>query len=126
MARKAVKRRKRGRPPRDYRDDPDVEVAEWAIALQAAWGMSERAAFDLALAICQGEPGEPSKVPRGAKTKAGVLVGYALPDNKSFASRSADIRRKLKAGKLRADHAVVLYITRLLLRIRQLDRRDCD
>ena len=67
-------RRKRGRPPRDYRDDPDLVVAELAIALQAVWDLSERAAIDLALAWHQSESAEPSKILRGAK--AGLLVGY--------------------------------------------------
>jgi hypothetical protein len=111
-----VARRGRGRPPRDY--SPDVEVAEWAIALQAAWGMSERAAIDLALTICQGEAGPPTKIPRGAKE--GGLVGYRLPMERTFHSRSADIRRTLKAGKLQPDHAATLAIARLLLRIRRL------
>jgi hypothetical protein len=113
-----VTRRQRGRPPRDYRDDPDLEVAEWAIALQAAWTLSERKAIDLALAISQGEPVPASKLPRGAKTS--VLVGYRLPNERGFSSRNADIRRKLKAGKLKADHEAVLRIARLLLRIRRL------
>jgi hypothetical protein len=110
-------RRRRGRPPRDYAEDPDIEVVEWAIALQGAWGMSERAALDLALAICQGEPGPPLKIPRGAKT--GIVVGYALPLRKNISSRNADIRHKLKTGKLRPNAEVVLRIVRLLLLIRQ-------
>lgn len=113
---KRSKRLRRGRPPRDYSDDPDQSVAELEIALQAAWGLSERKALDLALAVDQGEPGTPSKIPRGVK--AGVLVGYALPQQKSFSSRSADIRRKLKSGKLRPRAEVVLAIARLLHRIR--------
>jgi hypothetical protein len=114
----AMKRRRRGRPPRDYSDDPDVLVAELAIALQAAWSLSERKALDLALAIHQGAPGAPSKVPHGAK--AGLVVGHKLPLQQSFASRSADIRRKLKARKLRPDAEVVLAIARLLHRIRTI------
>jgi hypothetical protein len=110
--------RRRGRPRRDYRDDPDLEVAEWAIALRAAWMLSERKAIDLALAISQGEPGPASKLPRGAKT--GVLVGYRLPDERGFSSRNADIRRKLKAGKLKPDPEAVLRAVGLLLRIRRL------
>jgi hypothetical protein len=105
---------RQGRPPRDYSGDPDVEVAELAFALQAAWGLSERAAIDLALAICQGKPCAPSK--RGA----GVLVSYALPRQRTFRSRNADIRRKLKVGKLRPDAEVVLKIARLLQQIRRL------
>jgi len=111
----SYKRREPGRPPRDYSSDVDVEVAEWAIALQAAWDLSERRAFDLALTMCQGEAGPPSKIPRGAK--AGILVGYRLPLQRSFASRSADIRRKLKLGKLRPRREVVLTIARLLHRL---------
>jgi hypothetical protein len=93
-------------------------VAELAIALQAAWDLSERNAIDLALAACQGEPGKAAKRPRGCK--AGLLVGYTLPDKKGFASRSADIRRKLKAGKLRPSAEIVLEIARLLHLIRKL------
>ena len=66
----------------------------------------------------QGELGPASKRPRGGKT--GVLVGYRLPDERAVSSRNADIRRKLKAGKLKADPEVVLRIARLLLRIRRL------
>jgi hypothetical protein len=99
---KTCNRRKPGRPRKDYRDDPDLKVAELAILLKAA-GFSERTAFDLALAQIQGERIIPSRVPRGTKSKQnpGPLVGYQLPDKKSFASRTADIRRKLKSGKLR-------------------------
>jgi hypothetical protein len=117
---KRPKRLRRGRPRRNYSDDPDLSVAELAIALQAAWGLSERRAFDLTLAADQGEPVRSPKIPRGAKTKAGVLVGYELPMGKTFAGRNADIRRKLKSGKLRPDAEVVLKIARLLHRIRRL------
>jgi hypothetical protein len=103
-----------------YSDDPDLSVAELAIALQAAWGLSERKAIDLALAVDQGEPGSPSKNPRGTKTKAGVLAGYTLPMEKTFVSRAADIRRKLKSGKLQPDAKTVLVIARLLHQIRKL------
>jgi hypothetical protein len=106
---------KRGRRPRDYSNDPDLEVAEWATALQAAWGLSERAAFDLALAICQGIPDMPSKVPRGAK--AAILTGSRLPNNRGFHSRAADIRHKLKTGRLHPDPEMVLHVARLLLKI---------
>ena len=112
------KPRRRGRPLRDYSDDPDLPVAELAIALQAAWDLSERRAIDLALAVRQGEPSNPTKRPRGAK--AGVLVGYALPLKKSFSSRNSDIRRKLKAGKLRPNAEAVRRVARLLHRVRKL------
>jgi hypothetical protein len=113
-----VARQQRGRPRRDYSDDPDLEVAEWALALQAAWGMSERASLDLALAVCQGVPDTPTKIPRAAK--AGFLVGYALPRNRAFHSRAADIRHKLQTGRLCPDERMVLYTARILLRIRRL------
>jgi hypothetical protein len=105
-------KRRRGRPPRDYSDD--LRVAEFAIALQAAWGLSERMAIDLGLAVLQGEPGDASKMPRSGAGKPGTLIGYRLPMLRSFSSRNADIRRKLKMGKLRPRAAEVLRIARLL------------
>jgi hypothetical protein len=97
--------------------EDDLLVAETAIALQAAWGLSERSAIDLALTIHHaGGLGRPSKIPRGGK--AGILVGYALPDQESFHGQNRDIRRKLKAGKLRPDVRVVRAVARLLHRIR--------
>jgi hypothetical protein len=89
-------------------------VAETAIALEAAWGLSERRAIDWALAIHEAKPGSPSKVPRGAK--AGMVVGYTLTDQ--FHGRNRDIRRKLQSGKLDPDARVVLALARLLHRIR--------
>jgi hypothetical protein len=120
MAQKAPKRLKRGRLRRDYSDDPDLEVVEWAIALQAAWDMSERRAIDLALAICQGESVPPSKMPRGGAGKPWRLVGRKLPMERRFASRNADIRRKLKIRKLHPNREMVLTIARLLHRLRRL------
>jgi hypothetical protein len=109
-------------PPRDYSDDPDLFVAEFAFALQAAWGLSERRALDLALAADQGVPVGSSKTPRGGKT--GALVGYALPNEASFSGRNRDIRRKLKAGKLRPDGDEVLRIARLLRLIADCDQKS--
>jgi hypothetical protein len=118
MAKVRVPRLLRGRPPRDYGNDPDLPTAELAIALQAAWDLSERRALDFALLVYEGKPGSPSKIPRCAK--AGVRVGYELPMSKSFHSRSADVRRKLKAGKLRPNAEAVLKIARLLHQIHTL------
>jgi hypothetical protein len=103
-----------GRPRRDYSDDPDLVVAELAVALMIERGMSERKALDVALAWHQGERFPPSKTPRGGKGKKGVLVGYLLPMKRSFASRNADIRRKFRLGKLRPRIRVILYLARLL------------
>jgi hypothetical protein len=108
--------RRRGRPFRDYSDDPDLVIAETAIALQDAWGLSERTAIDWALVIHQAEVADPTKMPRGGK--AGVLLGHALPHQAGFHSRNRDIRRKLEAGKLRPDAQRVLNITRLLHLVR--------
>jgi hypothetical protein len=123
MAAKAPKRRKRGRPRRDYSNDPDLAVAELAIALQAGWNLSERKAFDLALVACQGELRAFSKRPRGAKQRRRWRGGgVALLMGKSFASRNADIRRKLKDGRLRPDAQVVLEMARLLHRALKIKR----
>ena len=109
--------RRRGRPPRDYSDDPDLVIAETAFALEAAWGLSERSAIDLALTIHQAEAAAATKVPRGGKE--GTVIGYALPHQAGFHSRNRDIRRKLEAGKLQPDAQRVRNITRLLQLVRR-------
>jgi hypothetical protein len=132
---KKIRRRRRGRPPRDYSADPDLAVAELAIALQAAWDRSERQALDLALAWWGGgELGRPSKIPRGGKAgrlgsyalpagkSFGLLVSYALPAGKSFASRNANIRLKLRNGKLRPRAEVVLCLAKVLHPLRSRRR----
>jgi hypothetical protein len=97
--------------------EDDLLVAETAIALQLAWGLSERTAIDLALTIHQATGfGRPSKIPRGAK--AGVVLGFALPNSETFHGRNRDIRRKLESGKLQPDDRVVRAMSRLLQRIR--------
>jgi hypothetical protein len=102
--------RRRGRPPKDFASDPDRLIVDLAAALRAAWGLSERKAVDLALAVIEGSPIEPSKLPRGAKRKGGILIGYQLPRHVSFAGRGATIRRKLR----QADKGVVLALTVLI------------
>jgi hypothetical protein len=114
MARK-TKRLKPGRPPRDHSDDdPDLLVAELAVALMVVDDLSERMALDLALARLQGERWPATRLPRGSKGKEGMLVGYRLPQERTFASRSADIRRKFKQGKLRPRIRVIFHFIRLL------------
>ena len=108
--------RRRGRPSRDYSDDPDLVIAETAFALEAAWGLSERTAIDWALTIHQAELVLPTKIPRGGK--AGMLLGYALPRRAGFHSRNRDIRRKLEVGKLQPDAQRVRGIARLLHLVR--------
>jgi hypothetical protein len=97
------------RGPQPKNDRPIVELA---LALQIAWGLSERRAIDLALALIQGDPVEPTKIPRGGKRKGGTLIGYRLR-GESFRGRNATIRRKLK----HADRAVTLALAALLLRL---------
>lgn len=95
--------------------DDDLLVAETAIALQVAWGLSERTAIDWALTIHQATGfGRPSKIPRGAK--AGTVIGFALPE--TVHGRNRDIRRKLESGKLQLDARVVRAMALLLRRIR--------
>jgi hypothetical protein len=113
MRRKA----RRGRPPQPR--DTDLAVAELAIAVQAAWDLSERKAIDWALAVIEGEPVSPSKIPRGMTRRQGTLIGHALPRGDSFAGRSRDIRRKLNAGRLRPDAGQVLLHARVLHRLRR-------
>jgi hypothetical protein len=88
----------------------DRLIIELALALQIAWGLSERKAIDLALALMEGRPVEPTKIPRGGKRKPGTLIGYRLREQ--FRGRSATIRRKLKC----ADRAVTLALAALLLK----------
>jgi hypothetical protein len=107
-----------GRPPRDYSNDLDLKVIELALAFQVVNGMSERAAIDLALAWFQAERLPPSRQPRGARGKAGVLVGYRLPKRKSFHSRNFHIRQKFKTGRLRPDLGRVLALAQVLHSIR--------
>jgi hypothetical protein len=92
--------RRQQRRRKDYSADRDVAVAEIAIILKAAWGLSERQAVDLALALIDGEPVAPSKLPRGGRRHGGILVGYRLVRHASFAGRNATIRRKLKHANL--------------------------
>jgi hypothetical protein len=113
-------KRKAGRPPRDYSDDPDVLVAELAIALQAASDMSARAALDFALAILEAAISWPTKRPRGARV--GLVASYVLPSGSGgFPGRARDIRRKLRRGKLHPDAGRVLRLARLLHRVRKAD-----
>jgi hypothetical protein len=105
-------RRKRGRPKVDPTADPDMPIAELAIALRAAWGLSERKAIDVALALMEGLPVEPSKRPRGINHKAGTLVGYQLPGQMSFAGRAATIRRKLKWADTTVTRALAIMLTK--------------
>jgi hypothetical protein len=103
---------KRGRPKKNFAADPDLPIVKLAIAMQAAWGLSERRAIDLALGLIEGRPVEPSKRPRGSKQSTGLLVGYRLPGRTTFAGRAATIRRKLKWADRTVTLAIAIMLTK--------------
>jgi hypothetical protein len=78
MTKSSASRLRRRRPPEDIRDDPDRITIEFALALKAAWGLSERAAFDLAVAWCESRVTEPTKTPRGSGKRPGLLIGHEI------------------------------------------------
>jgi hypothetical protein len=78
MTKSSASRLRRRRPPEDIRDDPDRITIEFALALKAAWGLSERAAFDLAVAWCESRVTEPTKTPRGSGKRPGLFIGHEL------------------------------------------------
>jgi hypothetical protein len=91
---------RRERRRKDISNDPDRIAIEFALALKAAWGMSERAAFDLAVAWCEARVTDPTKTPRGVK--AGLLVGYDRV-TATITGRASTLRRKSKRHSPRPD-----------------------
>jgi hypothetical protein len=117
-ARARVERRM-GRPPKDIRDDPDRIKIEFAMALQKAWGLSERKAFDFVVARFEALATEPTKTPRGAHKHPGAqIVGYETRPFRTVSGRSSVLRRKSKRRALRPD--VVSALT-LALHCRDMD-----
>jgi hypothetical protein len=99
-----INRRKlgRGRPPKDPRTDPDLLTTEYALALQDpdGWGLSERMAIDFQVAWFEATATPPTKVPRGAKGRPGVLVGYEnRKPYRTFKGRNNVLRRKLRHAR---------------------------
>jgi hypothetical protein len=108
---------RRGPPLKD-----DRLIIELTLALQVAWGLSERKAIDIALALLEARVVEPTKVPRGGKRKGGTLIGYRLRE--SFPGRASSIRRKMhKPQDFNADPAVALALATLLMKRRPKNLR---
>jgi hypothetical protein len=80
-------RRRRGRPKHSGIDPAEHLKTMLATALQAAWGLSERAAFDLVIAASEAEL--ESTAPHGDS--------YRLP-YATFPGRSSTLRQKRKRG----------------------------
>jgi hypothetical protein len=92
-------RRQRGRPPKEPHDDPDQFTIDLVAAVQAAWGISERKAFDLALCFLEAHEGPPTKMPRGKYRPDSVVVGYERRHTdglRTFAGRASTLRQKSK------------------------------
>jgi hypothetical protein len=106
--------RRLGRPPKD-----DQLTIEFALALKAARGMSERAAFDLAVAWFEARMTEPTKQPRGSGKHPGLLIGYDHPAA-TIAGRAASLRQKSKSKRHPPRPDVVRGLT-LALRCRDVD-----
>jgi hypothetical protein len=106
----------RGRPPKEIREDPDPLAAEFALALEDAWKISQRRAIDLVIAWFDSRVVPASKTPRGAKDLDGLLVGYETSPARTFAGRASVLRRKAKHAR----PAVVKILT-VVLRCRDID-----
>jgi hypothetical protein len=89
-------RRLRGRPPKEPHDDPDQLTIDLVAAMQDAWRISERKAFDLALCFLEAHEGPPTKVPRAKHPADSVPIGYKLVNNRAFANRASTLRKKSK------------------------------
>jgi hypothetical protein len=95
----ARRERRRGRPPKEPRNDPDQFTIDLVAAVQDAWKISERKAFDLAICFLESREGPPTKVPRGKHPPGSILVGYerwAVDGLRTFAGRSSTLRQKSK------------------------------
>jgi hypothetical protein len=100
--------RRIGRPLKDMSDDPDRISIEFALALQKAWGMSERMAFDFVIARFEAIETEPTKTPRGTSKKPGFLVGYETAPLRTVKGRALTLRKKIKRLPPRPDVVAAL------------------
>jgi hypothetical protein len=80
-----LRRRWGGRPIKDIRADPDLIKVEFALALKAAWKISERKAFDLVVAEFE------SRVVAASRG----LVEYETSPARTIAGRARTLRRKV-------------------------------
>jgi len=89
-------RRLRGRPAKDPHEDPDQLSIALVAAMQDAWKISERKAFDLTLCFLEAHEGPPTKVPRAKHSADSGPIGYKLVNNRAFANRASTLRKKSK------------------------------
>ena len=82
-----MKRRRRGRPPRENAQF----VVDLAAALAEVFALGPQQARDVALAWLEGEVTTASRLPRHAIGKPGLLLGHRLPE--TLEARSRTIRR---------------------------------
>jgi hypothetical protein len=102
---------------KDISTDPDLITIEFALALKAAWQMSERAAFDFVVARFESRMTDPTKTPRG-EHPGSIPVGYETFPRKTVSGRSATLRQKSKRYSPRPDVVRALI---LALRCRDMD-----
>jgi len=82
-----VKRRKRGRPPKN-----DQLVVDLAAAFMEVSSLGPQQARDLAVAWLEGREVPATRRPRGTAGKVGDLVSYVLPV--TLEARSETVRRR--------------------------------
>jgi hypothetical protein len=100
----------RGRPPKEPHDDPDQLTIDLVAAMQDAWKISERKAFDLALCWLEAWEEPWTKVPRGKRPTDGILIGYKLYNNRAFHNRASTLRKKSKCAPPRLHVVQVLSL----------------
>jgi hypothetical protein len=106
-------RRLRGRPPKEPYDDPDQLTIDLVAALQDAWKISERKAFDLAICWLEAREVPATKVPRGKHPAGSILVGYerwAVDGLRTFAGRASTLRQKSRRAPPRRHVVQVLSL----------------
>jgi hypothetical protein len=114
------KRRLRGRPKKESQDDPDQLTLDLVAAMQDAWKISERKAFDLAICLREAREGPATKVPRGKHPAGGILRGYErwhTDGLRTFAGRASTLRQKSKRAPPRRH---VVQVLSLALRCRDI------
>jgi hypothetical protein len=89
-------RRQRGRPQKDITTAEQQKI-RLVTALQAAWGISERKAFDLLVALSEAE----------LETANNGRAGFRLPYT-TFAGRTSTLRKKRKSGAAPNDETTAL------------------
>ena len=111
----AKRRRERGRPRQDSRDQLAIDVAA---AFELVFELRPRQARLLALALVEGYEVDagPRKIPRGRKSRPDFdhVTYQKCRPVVSFRTRDWTLRQKLKAGDIRPRRDVILRIALLL------------